>query len=174
MKKEKKAQILGLPFSMIFSIILIVFFIIIAIVAIFIFWNPSKDKCTISDETQEGMFRQDLQDAVNDAWDSDRSERNFSISLPGKIDYVCFLDTSRRESGKYRNFYENLTVYKRDENGNLFFYPVKSACEDFRGIEIQHINITAITSRDNPYCIPNKKASLTIEKGFYEGLVRIK
>lgn len=175
MKKEnKRAQIQGLPFSMIFSIILIIFFIIAAIVAIMIFWNPSKEACTISDETQEGIFRQDLQDAVNDAWDSDRSERNFTISLPSKIDYVCFLDTERKESGKYRNFYENLTVYKVDENANLFFYPVKSACEDFRGIEIQHINITAITAKDNPYCVPNKKASLIIEKGFYEGLVKIR
>jgi hypothetical protein len=172
--KKRGQNIMGLPFSIIFSIILIIFFIIAAIVAIKIFWNPNKDACTTFDETQEGMFRQDLQDVVNDAWDSDRSERNFTISLPSKIDYVCFLDTARAKSGKYRNFYENLTIYKEDDNANLFFYPVKSACEDFRGIEIQRINITAITAKDNPYCIPNKKASIIVEKGFYEGLVKIR
>lgn len=168
---SKRAQILGMPFSVIFSIILIAVFIISAIIAIKIFWNPFG--CGFSDNSQEAMFKENLQDSVDDAWSSDKAENvPFQINLPEKIIYVCFLDIEKEAKGKNSEFYQELERFSDKEN-NVYLYPIRKACEDFRSWRLGHINITLITEKDNPYCIQNKK-SLILEKGFYDSLVRIR
>lgn len=167
---NRKAQILGMPFSVIFSIILIIFFIIAAIIAIKIFWNPSG--CGFSDNSQEALFKQELQTAIDDAWSSERSDSEFKISLPGKITHVCFFNFEKDERGNYSEFYSEIERFSNEKN-NFYLYPVRSACEDFRGWEIKHINITEITKQDNPYCVKNGK-SAWIEKGFYDNLVKVR
>lgn len=167
---QKKGDIMGLPFSVIFSIILIIFFIITAIIAIKVFWNPSA--CAFVDQSQEALYKQNLQQAIDGAWQGDRSDSEFKQALPGKITYVCFLDLAKKDKGNFASFFEDLELYSEGKN-NFYFYPGKMACEGFRGMTLSHINITEITKTDNPYCVKSDKA-LTIEKGFYDALVKIK
>ena len=61
--KGKKAEVFGMSFGMIFSIILIAFFIVIAFIGIRYILNWQK-------QTQIGLFLRDLQEEVNDAWNS--------------------------------------------------------------------------------------------------------
>jgi len=169
---KKRGQILGLPFSVIFSIILIIFFIVAAIIAISIFWNPNK--CAFSDRTQEGQFKLDLQSAIDDAWNSERSGSDFKISLPGKISHVCFFDPGKKAMGKNGNLSKELELYSEGKKNNLYLYPPQNGCEEFRGIIIEHINLEEITKQNNPYCVENSgKAIFRIEKGFYDKLVKI-
>ena len=169
-KRVKKSQgIMGLPFSVIFSIILIVFFIITAIIAIKLFWNPAG--CGFSEQAQEATFKQDLQNAVDDAWYSDRSSSDFKINLPGQIEKVCFLDINKAEKGKNSELYDSLILYSQNKN-NFYLYPANKACEGFRGLIIEHVNISETTKQENPLCFENS-GSLKIEKGFYDSLVKI-
>lgn len=165
--QNKRGQLFGLPFGIIFSIILIVFFMISAWIAISVFWSPTK--CAFSDTAQEGLFVSDLKDAVRDVWNSQGAERKFKIILPGKIDKICFFDYSKNGKGKNAEYSDEL---KRFGNGNLYLYPVKKACQEFRVINLEHIDIGKITEKNNPYCIDNGK-NVTLKKGFNENLVLI-
>jgi len=172
LKMNKKAQeVLGLSFGMIFSILLIIFFIVAAWIAIKMFWNPNE--CALSDQSQEGIFKSEFQGAINDAWNSEKTSRDFKISLPAKISHVCFLDMNKEPSGEFEDFYNELSLYSEGEN-NLYLYPPKKACTGFRALAIQHINASEITKNSNPHCIENKNnPNLRLEKGFYDSLVKV-
>lgn len=167
LQDKRGQQIFGMPFSMIFSIILIIFFIVAAFIAISIFWSPTK--CALSDNAQEGLFKQDLQDAVNEVWNSAGGQRDFKIDLPSKIDKICFLDFSESAIGVDSSLAAEL---KKFGSGNLYLYPGKKACEGFRAITIEHLDIEKITDSRNPLCFDNSK-SLTIKKEFNEALVSV-
>lgn len=168
---RKRAEVLGLSFGMIFSILLIIFFIIAAWIAIKMFWNPNE--CALSDRSQEGMFKSEFEGAILDAWNSDDTTMDFKISLPAKVSHVCFLDMNKKPRGEFEDFYNELSLYSEGEN-NLYLYPPKKACQGFRALAIQHINVSEITKSSNPYCIENKnKPDLRLEKGFYDSLVKV-
>lgn len=171
--KNKKAQMFHLPFGMIFSIILIIVFIVVAFVAIRHFLG-------IRDCSQIGLFKDDLQNEIDRAWHSDMTSEIFPPEdstvtyLPSSILYVCFIDIDDEASGDNEDFYSEILKYLH-ENQNMVFYPPKKACEGLRSFEIKHINITEITAENNPYCVKNVngKPSMKIEKEFY-GSVKIK
>jgi hypothetical protein len=165
----KGQGVMGLPFSVIFSIILIVFFIVVAIITIKLFWNPAG--CGYSEQAQEATFKQGLQDSINDAWFSDTSSSDFKISLPSQIKMVCFLDVNKGKKGKNSEIYDNLMLYSQNKN-NFYMYPGNKACEGFRGMIVEHVNISETTKNENPLCFQNP-GSLKIEKGFYDALVKI-
>jgi hypothetical protein len=162
---SKRGQLMGMPFSIIFSIILIACFIFVAIIAIKFFWGFSED-------SSQALLKTDFQNAVNDAWNSDRSDSYFNISLPSKITYVCFLDMNRSAMGKFSSYYTELEVFSNSGKYNFYLYPPRQASTDFRGMKIEHINVTKITSTDNPYCIGNKR-SMKIVKSYYDSLVSV-
>ena len=154
-----------MSFGMIFSIILIVFFLVVAIIAIKAFLDYRN--CSL-----QALFKQDLQETVDTAWSSKKTENlPFEASLPSAISLVCFLDESEQDKGQHRDLYEELVLYG---HGNLYLYPPKNACQGYRVMSIEHINITKITRDHNPYCIENTgKIELTINKGYYDILVDI-
>ena len=168
-KLNKSGQVMGLPFGMIFSIILIVVFIVVAIIVILMFINPNE--CAIADQAQEGMFKQDLQEAVNNLWSSDGGSFQFNSSLPSKITKVCFLNLEEGARGKYSSIYNELKKYG---SGNTFLYPSKQACPGFKSMKIEHINLDKITETNNPSCVESKgKVSFWLEKDINEALVKI-
>lgn len=163
-KKNKKAQeVFGMPFSTIFSIFLIVVFIVVAFYAIRYFINIGK--CS-----ETGLFLDDFQNAIDNAWQSQSSSKTFSNSLPSAIEYVCFADLSKASSstGKEKEIYTELRK-NADYTANLFFYPQKKAC--IKAANIKYIEMP----EGNPYCIPvkNGKVEIKIEKGFYDSLVKV-
>lgn len=169
--KSKRSQgVMGMPFSVMFSIILIVFFIVAAIIAIKIFWNPNG--CGASDNMAEALFKQELQEAVNDAWYSDRADSLFKINLPGKITSVCFMNPETGKKGEYSDLYEEFERFSYSGENNVYLSPARKACEDFRSMKIEHLNISEITKNNNPYCVEVEKG-IRIEKGFYDNLVKV-
>jgi len=162
MKKRGQLQI---SFGMIFSIILIVAFIAVAIYAIIVFINMKK--CS-----EIGLFKQDLQEEINRAWNSEESSLTFKGNLPSGIQQVCLIDLSKAGKGSNKELYDSLKKYGY-VNVNMFFYPIKKVCKDLRAFNIEHINITEITKQNNPYCvnIVDGKVEVKIEKSFYAALV---
>ena len=77
-KARRSQNTMSLPFGMIFSIILIVVFIVVAFIAI-------KHFLDIGDCAKVGQFYGELQKKVDDAWRSQESSFEISISLPSGL-----------------------------------------------------------------------------------------
>lgn len=165
-KRGKRGQILGLPFGVIFSIILIIAFIVVAFFVI-------KHFLCLGDQTKSGMFFEDFEKDVNEAFRSVDIESNFSYAIPGRVDYVCFVDFSRQGSGKNKEIYNKLKLYEL--RGNLFLYPISQECLIWNK-NIEHIDLGEMTKEDNPYCkeVKNSKIEFYFTKGAFEDLVKIK
>lgn len=168
--KSRKAQgIFGMGFGMIFSIILIIFFVIVAFMVIRAFLETQK--CA-----QIGFFVEDLQSEIKKTWNSQYGDLDYDKGkLPSKIRYVCFADFSKSISatGEIRDIGEELSVHE-GKTANMFLYPQESTCNMVYH-QIDHIDIDEITDSKNPYCIPvdNGKTNIHIELGFNERLVTI-
>jgi len=164
-RKRKRAQ-MKLSFGMIFSIILIIVFIVFAFFAI-------KKFLEIQDAIKIGQFIDKLQSDVDKIWRSNQGTQEQEYSLPSKIGAVCFVDYSSSGRGQNQNYYQKLKqVY--DSGENLIFYPVGSG-SGLDSFEIMHIDLEKITNSENPFCIENKdrKIRVIIEKDFGENLVKI-
>ena len=84
MKRGRKGQI-KLSFGMIFSIILIIVFLVFAFYAI-------KTFLGIQDAVQTEKFINDLKSDIDRVWKSTESSEEKEYVLPSKIDAVCFRD----------------------------------------------------------------------------------
>lgn len=150
---KKGQEVFGMPYSVIFSILLIVFFIAAAWIAIRYFWCPwTGCPCTLSDQSQEGFLKDGLQGAIEDVWHSEGSDRNFTINLPPKIEKICFFDFNAAAVGPDSQIARDL---KRAGSGNLYLYPIGDACSGFRVMTLSHVNITKTTASANPLCFDN-------------------
>ncbi len=156
---------LQISFGMLFSIILIIAFIAVAIYAITIFLNTKN--CT-----QLGIYKEDLQGEIDRAFQNEESGFDFQGIVPSSVDYVCFVDTSSLIKGSYLDKYDERYILEEE---NFFFAPLKDSCKDMRAFKIEHINIEKITSINNPYCAGkvDGQVSLRIVKGFNEDSVCI-
>ncbi len=155
---------MSLPFGMIFSIILIVFFLAAAFIGIKYFLNIQK--CA-----NIGLFISDFQDEVDRAWNTQESSFVFKTNLPSEITYVCFANLSMPFSGNSaeKDIFSALKKYP-DYSDNLFFYPRDSACET-PVTYIKHLNMTGMR---NPYCIASSgNIEIKISKSFYDALVKV-
>ncbi|MEK6820616.1 MAG: hypothetical protein AABX71_02800 [Nanoarchaeota archaeon] len=162
----KRSQI-QISFGMIFSIILIIAFIGVAFYAINIFLDWKK--CI-----ETGMFKEDLQEAVDRAWSRDSSSEIFSGNLQASLERVCFVDLSKDKEGEWAEYYDKL---KKEGyiDINIFFWPLSKVCEGQRSFSLKHLNMSYITENANPHCAEstNGKIELRIEKGFDDVLVKI-
>ncbi len=162
MRAKKRGQ-MKISFGMIFSLMLIVFFIVFAIYAIknFLSWNNTAIV---------GTFLDSFQGDVNKIWKSSQGDQEKEYLLPKKIEYICFTDFSSSIKGSKKNLYSELEFgYHGKEN--LIFYPLGSTGIDSK--KISNINLNKITKKKNPYCIKNIKGKLKlkIKKEFGEALV---
>jgi len=164
--KSKSAEgILGMSFSMIFSIILIIFFIMIAFIAIRAFLNWQR--CA-----QVGLFFEDLDGQVKRAMNSNGMSTRFNYSLPSGIQYVCFFNmTSLNTLGVQNGNAIEISIWdyikgneNRDYSKTAYIYsPGKRFC-NLAFKEIKYLDF----SSKNINCIKviNNKVSILVEKRF--------
>lgn len=152
---------------MIFSIFLIIVFIITAIYAIKNFLDY-KD-CSIT-----GVFLKDLQDMITTVFNKQGGISNFQGNLPSGIKYVCFANFSENVKGSNSDIGNDLKFYGGSSD-NLFFYPRAKACGGLKTKKINNLNLPSIIKTDNPYCIPviNGKVTIRVSKGLSQGLVML-
>jgi len=160
MKKKGQLQI---SFGMIFSIILIIAFIGVAIYVITIFLGIQR--CG-----QIGNFYAGLQESVENAYRSPETSDDLSFSMPSKVEYVCFIDVERAPRGPMASIHEELSWINR----NLVIHP-KTDCSGLGGFDLAKIDIKELTSTENPFCIKTSrgKINLRVEKGLYDKSVKI-
>ena len=170
MKKgmNKRAQeVMGMSFGVIFSIILIVFFIVITLIVIKAFLGQK-------DCAEMGIFLDRLNAQVKKAWNSDSGTFEFKGNLPSKLDYVCFANVSGNPTIESDSkMWRRLTLFK-GKNANIFFYPTEKACE-MPYHYIPHLDLKNTLSSDNPLCfeIDKGKVVFEVQKKRGSGLVQI-
>src|SRR3989344_9166689 len=165
---NKKADVMGLSFTTLFSIILIIIFIAVAFYAINAFL--SSQKCA-----QIGMFVDDLRNDVDKAWDSQMTDSEFRGKLPSDLKYACIADLSKSMTSKglEGDIGYDISVFEGNDV-NLFFYPMEKSCS-LGQHKINHIDLEKITKERNPHCFPNEGGivKMRIKKEFNEALASI-
>lgn len=156
MIRNKRSQsVFELSFSMIFSIILIIFFIIAAFVAVrfFLSWQ---------DKVKIGQFFDSLDSKVKEVLNSGSADEIKKYSLPSGIDSVCFIDlnmppinANTDEKNIYSYIYNQGSV--QNFKNNVFLYsPTTNYGLNWK--TITNINTTA----HNPICAKVKGGIVSI------------
>lgn len=165
--KSKKGQLFGMPFNMLFSILLIIFFLVAGFIAIRFFLGFQK-------QSQLGLFIKDLQDSLDDSWNSPSASFDFKQTLPSGIEYVCFInmtDESFNANPIEEQVYDYVQFSGASYNINFVYWPVEKAGE-LAYTNLKHIKLP----EGNPYCIAveNNLATIKISKDFGEALPSVR
>ena len=141
--KKKKGE-LNLSFGMIFSIILIIIFIIFAFYGIKTFLN-------LKDDVQSKKFITDLQNDVNKLWAGSQGSREVEYLLSNKVTEICFINDE----------FQNLVLNSEEsfERGNIANIDIIKTLNEESSLCIPNLK---------------GKVTFTIEKNFGEKLVTIK
>jgi hypothetical protein len=139
MKKGVKRGQLKISFGMIFSIILIIIFLSFAFYAIMKIIGFQQN-------AQIGMFVNDLQEDIDNLWNSESGSFDREYVISKKVESVCFEKNAK----------------------NIFFMPA-GVGGSFDYYEIEHVQLF------NGFCVKNEKGKIIInlEKNFGESLVSI-
>jgi hypothetical protein len=165
-KSKRSQETLGIGFGVIFSIILIVFFLVVAGIVINSFLHTQK--CA-----QLGIFIDRFGSSVDRTWNSQTFSGEFEGILPGSIDYVCFGNLSNSLKGEFKDEGFDIAVYE-GQRANTYFYPTNKACE-MPYSQINHLDVEKITKINNPNCVPVVKGKIVIdiEKGLNDRFVNV-
>lgn len=166
-REEKKKGQFQLSFGVIFSIILIIFFVVMAIYVII---KIIGIQCTI----QGGKFKDDFQREVNRIWASDVGEdsyRDYMLGTIGKncLEYVCFYNGGQLK-GIFKEQYDEIKDFYIEGN-NLYFYPVKkSGAMSFKIDNLNNENF-----KSNPFCfkVEKNRVRISLKKSESDALVSL-
>lgn len=157
----RKGQ-MQMSFGMIFSIILIIAIVAIAVYVTLNFLRLGK--CT-----EIGLFYDSLKKEVEKAWKSTIYKDVFSDELPSGIEFVCFGDLNLGYNGEFREQYDFLSRYRRQDK-NVFLYPIQNACDsNLAFFKLEHVDISDF------FCVPaiDGKIRVGMEKGQFDALVKL-
>ena len=165
MKKGDKKGQFQIGFGMIFSIILMAAFLVVAIIAINAFLKVS---CSI----ETGSFINDLDNEVNRIrkGSGEDTVKEFKINWCD-FEYVCFYNLNEDDTGNYASFTRDFRISTGDEGDhNLYFYPRSKS--DVPSTLIKHVNMELSS---NPYCFKkvDNKVRIRLTKSTSEALVRV-
>lgn len=162
MKKKGQFQI---GFGMIFSIFLIVVFIVVAFIAINAFLGVS---CSV----ETGSFIKDLNSEITRIWKGAGESTTKEFKINGcDFEYVCFYDVNSNTNGEYAIFENDFRVFIGDEGDhNLYFYPRSQS--DVPSTFIDHVNMDLAS---NPQCFKKTEniIKIRLSKNANEALVRV-
>ena len=161
----KKGQ-LQISFGMIFSIIIIIATIAIAVYVIIYFMNVQK--CVNAGYLYEGLDKK-----IDGAWKGGIAREIVQLDAPAGIEKVCFGNLSQVATSEASSIYNELKnePYLFRSNANVFLYPPGKACES--ALAYHKLNHART---DKFFCASvNKKGqiNITIEKGVFDALVKI-
>ena len=143
--QNKRGQ-MKLSFGMIFSILLIIVFVVFAFYGIGKFMNFQK-------EIKYKQFEEDFQANIDKLWKGSFGSNEVEYYLPSEIRSICFID---------------------DEFGNLEFKSTKQK-RSRKELNLNHLDIEKTLGDSNALCIENidNKVKFKIEKNYGEALVTI-
>ena len=153
---------------MIFSVIIIITIIGVAVYAITAFLQVGKT-------AQLGLFHREFQKTVDEIWSSATTNKLVSFAIPTSIEAVCFGSIEGREiQGRYSEEFEDLKKYSsgfEQKNNNVFLYPSQKA-KDFAFNKIDKLDLSGLGEFD---CFETKNGEVKIRlsKGEFDSLVKV-
>jgi hypothetical protein len=160
MRSKKAQESIGMSFGMIFSIFLIVVFIIAAFIAIKFFLG-------FQETTNVAQFYNDLQSEINKARGSSSMQSDFKINLPDKITDVCFYNATKEKTASIEITSQILSV---DSDANIYLIPQKEAEDNFFN-KLENIDLEIITNEENPYCVPANGVLRIIKQSYSKNII---
>lgn len=162
----KKAQLMGMPFQMIFTLILIAIFLVVGFIAIRYVLDWQK-------QAQTALFKSELQNKITELWNKESADFTYTGTLPSQIKYVCIANINaninQNATNQTKQIWNDITIFK-GQNKNLFFWPLQ---KDSPASNLEHLNLQD-SKLPRPYCIKNEgKISIRLVKNADEALVRI-
>lgn len=148
---------------MIFSIIIIIAVIATSFYVIQYFTKLSK--CSTI-----GLFYEDIQSEVNEAWQGTTSRTLFTGTVPGAVDYVCFGNMTRSPGSADTQKHTELMRLYRVSQSNVFMYPSQKSCPGIGDYKIDHANMQSF------FCMRANDGKITValEKGAFDSSVTVK
>lgn len=165
--RKSQSNVFGMSFSTIVSIILIIFFIVAAFMAIRAFLGYQQ-------RANLGMFLDDLQSRIDEAWHAESASYDFIAQVPSGMKYACFINISAPI--KNANDQEK-AIYQEIQNGaisnynnNFYIY----APEKDYGIKWKTIKNVDLSWK-NPICagVLSGKIRFHISRDYSSPLVRV-
>ncbi len=149
-----------ISFGFIFSVILIGAIIFTGFYAIGKFLDVRK--CA-----EAGIFYNDLQEAIDRAWNSEITKNTLRLSVPSGVEKVCFGDISAPSNIPE---YSDLRTYG-ELDSNIFFYPYRKSCAELGNRKIEHVGFDF--SGVKCFETASGRIEIKIEKESTDGLVRV-
>ncbi len=157
-----------ISFGMIFSIIIIVALIGVAVYATTIFLK-------FGSSAQVGLFYEEFQSKIDEIWSSASTNRVVSFPLPSTIKFVCFgFISADTNAGRYDSQFKAL---RRDssgfqqENTNTFLYPPEKA-KELAYEKIEKIDISGLGVFDC-FEVKDGVVKIRLSKGEFDSLVKV-
>lgn len=120
-KRGKKGQIIGMPFVLIFSLILIA-------VALFVGFWVIKGFLERACQAEINLFVTDLQNEIIGVWQREEASKTITLAICNKIDSVCFTDEQCTQTGTVPDFFcQDIGLWKITGKENLFLWPLGTA-----------------------------------------------
>lgn len=157
-----------ISFGMIFSVIIIIVLIGVAVYGITIFLQIGKS-------AEISLFYEEFQESVNEIWSSATTNKVASFPVSKSIKFVCFGSLSGAYSGGYNQQFNSLKESSsgfQQQNTNTFLYPPEKAGE-FTFKKIDKIDATSLGAFDC-FEVRKGKVSIRLSKGEFESLVKIR
>jgi hypothetical protein len=163
---DKRGQ-MKLSFGMIFSILLIIIFVVFAfyVIKTFLGWQS---------ELNYKSFAEELQDDVDRIWKSSASSQPITYRLSEEIYYVCFIDENSPGIGTSSSIYNDIKRNLNYGEDNLVL--AKKGFTEHQSFEIERIDLLKMTSSENPFCFLNIDGGvdMVLQKEISDSLVNLK
>ncbi len=164
-----KRGAIELSFGMIFSIIIMIAIIGVAIYAISTFLSIGKT-------SQLAMFHQKFQENVEEVWASSITNKVASFNIPSSVEFVCFgtLDGDSYNSD-FEDEYKELKKYSsgfEQKNTNRFLYPPGKS-KEFAYKKIAKIDLSEIIDEFDCFEAEKGVVKIRLVKEEFSPLVRI-
>ncbi len=157
-----------ISFGMIFSVIIIITLIGVAVYGITIFLDVGKT-------AEIGLFYEEFQKSVDEIWSSATTNRVIDYSIPNGISHVCFGSiVNNIDAGRYTSQLKSLRTASsgfQQQSTNVFLYPPENA-KDFAFQKIDKIDTSSLGTFDC-FEVRNRKVSIRLSKGEFESLVKV-
>ena len=158
-----------LSFGMIFSVIIMIAIIGVAVYAITAFLQIGKT-------SQLSLFHQEFQDTVDDVWSSSITNKVVSFAIPNSVELVCFGSLAGSSyNPRYENEFTELKRYSsgfEQQNTNRFLYPPQKAGE-LAYKKVDKIDLAELTNGFDCFEVRDGKVRIRLEKTEFDSSVRI-
>ena len=158
-----------LSFGMIFSVIIMIAIVGVAVYAITTFLHIGKT-------TNLALFHQKFQETVDDVWATSITNRVFSFLIPNSIKLVCFGSLAGNSyNPQYENEFRELKRYAsgfEQQNTNRFMHPQEKA-EGFAYKKIDKIDLSGIVNGFDCFEVRDGKVKIRLVKEDFDPLVKI-